>query len=262
MTQRNDYRADAARFYDVWADPYNDADFYRDRLPSPDAEVLELGCGTGRVLLPMTQSCRFIHGVDHSPSMLAICQRKLDEAQLGPDRARIEQGDITVLDLGRRFDLITAPFRVMQNLETDAQIAGLLDTIRRHLAPGGTAILNTFRPRGEIQDLIGWWSARDGTQYDDKQTALGTMRMTDDCRRFQTDPLIVFPVLRYERLDGGEVVETAELPISMRVWFPDELLAVITDAGFRITGRFGGYAGEPWGEGDELVVAFSHGENP
>ncbi|MEM7625690.1 MAG: class I SAM-dependent methyltransferase [Planctomycetota bacterium] len=255
----NDYREDAARFYDLWADPFDDASFYRQQLPSPDADVLELGCGTGRVLLPMAESCRFIHGVDHSPGMLAICRRKLDEAAISPDRARVEQGDITALDLGRTFDLITAPFRVMQNLETDAQIAGLLDTVRRHLAPGGTAFLNTFCPRGDRESLYAYWSVRDGTAYEEKDTAIGRMRITDDCRRFQTDPLIVFPVLRYEHVEGGKVVDAAELPISMRVWYPDELTAVITSAGFRVTGRFGGYAGEPWGEGEELVVAFTHG---
>ncbi|MEM9915080.1 MAG: class I SAM-dependent methyltransferase [Planctomycetota bacterium] len=255
----NDYREDAARFYDLWADPYDDVSFYRAKLPSPDAEVLELGCGTGRVLLPMVKSCRFIYGIDHSPGMLEICQRKLDDAQIAPDRARVEQGDITALDLGRTFDLITAPFRVMQNLETDGQVAGLLDTIRRHLGPDGTAILNTFRPRGDRQSLYDFWSSRDGTEVVEKQTAIGLMRMTDDCRRYQTDPLIVFPVLRYEHLENGKVVGAAELPISMRVWYPDELLDVITAAGFRITGRFGGYAGEPWGEGKELVVAFTNG---
>ena len=258
-TMINDYREDAARFYDLWADPYDDVSFYRAKLPSPEADVLELGCGTGRVLLPMAESCRFIHGIDHSPGMLDICQRKLDDAQIAPGRARIEQGDITALDLGRTFDLITAPFRVMQNLETDTQIAGLLDTIRRHLAPQGTAILNTFFPRDDKQTLMERWEKRDGTEYFYKDTSIGRMRMTDDCRRFQSDPFVMFPVLRYELLKNDKVIESAELPISMRVWYPDELLDVITAAGFRVTGRFGGYAGEPWGEGNELVVTFTHG---
>lgn len=253
----NDYRHDAARFYDAWSDPYDDASFYRARLPSPEADVLELGCGTGRVLLPMVDACRYIHGIDLSPGMLAICQRKLDERAVSASRARVQVGDITQLDLGRTFDLITAPFRVMQNLETDEQVDGLLSMIRRHLAPGGIAILNTFRPRGDLQALFDFWSSRDGTAWNQKQTSDGVLRMTDDCRRFQREPLIVFPILKYQRLENGEVVDSAELPISMRVWYPDELLDRIAGAGFRVTGRWGGYAGEAWGEGPELVVAFT-----
>ena len=44
----------------------------------------------------------------------------------------------------------------------------------------------------------------------------------------------------------------------MRVWYPDELTDRITAAGFAITERWGGYDDEPWGEGNELVVAFTH----
>ncbi|MEM1110119.1 MAG: methyltransferase domain-containing protein [Planctomycetota bacterium] len=259
LAMMENYRENAARFYDFWADPYDDNSFYRDQLPSPEADVLELGCGTGRVLLPMTESCRFIHGVDHSPGMLAICQRKLDEAGISPDQARIETGDITALDLGRKFDLITAPYRVMQNLESDAQVAGLLDTIRRHLASDGIAVLNTFRPRVDPETLKARLKKRDGTEYEYQDTKIGRMRMSEDCRRFRTDPFVMLPLLRYEHLDGNRVIDAAELPIAMRVWYPDELLNVITASGFRITARYGGNAGEPWGEGDELVVAFTHG---
>lgn len=255
---RNTYRDQAAKYYDLWAD-FGDIEFYRRQMPNREAEVLELGCGTGRVLLPMTNQCGFIHGVDHSDAMLSICAEKLRERSIPAERVRIEQGDITDLDLGRTFDLITAPFRVIQNLETDAQIDGLLETIRRHLAPSGQAILNTFRPSGGPETLYAFWSDRDATEYDEKQTAAGLIRMTDDCRRFQAEPLIVFPVLIYERMEGNRVADRAELPISMRVWYPDELIDRITDAGFRVTERWGGYDGEPWGEGNELVVAFTHG---
>ncbi len=254
---RNDYRGDAARFYDVWAN-FGDVDFYRSAIPGPDSDVLELGCGTGRVLVALVERCRFIQGVDLSESMLSLCRRKLADRAVPPERALVQRGNICAVDLGRTFNLVTAPFRVMQNLETDAEIDGLCDTIRRHLAPNGTAILNAFRPRGDRDALFEFWSARDGTAYDEKRTPEGLLRMTDDCRRFQADPLIVFPVLKYERVKDGRVIDAAELPISMRVWYPEELLDLIATAGFRVTDRWGGYDGEPWGEGPELVVAFTH----
>ncbi|MEM6551032.1 MAG: class I SAM-dependent methyltransferase [Planctomycetota bacterium] len=254
----NDYRHDAARYYDAWSDPFDDTAFYIQRLPSADASVLELGCGTGRVLLPMAEACGFIQGVDASPGMLEICRAKLNQAGIGPDRAAVREGDITDLDLGRRFDLITAPFRVMQNLETDAEVAGLLKTIRSHLAPGGEAILNTFRPYSPPEGLAARWSKRDASTYDEKQTSVGLLRMRDDCRRFRLDPPIVYPVLIYERIEDGRVVDRVEMPVSMRVWYADELERLVTDAGFRITGRYGGYSGEVWDEGPELVIGFTH----
>ena len=71
---------------------------------------------------------------------------------------RVEVGDITEIDLGRTFDLITAPYRVFQNLETDVQVDGLLEVVRRHLAPGGTCILNVFQPNRDAEGLRREWA--------------------------------------------------------------------------------------------------------
>ena len=70
---REDIRAEAARYYDVNPTIPDDSTFYQARLPSSDAAVLELGCGTGHVLLPLAGACGFIHGIDRSQAMLARC---------------------------------------------------------------------------------------------------------------------------------------------------------------------------------------------
>ena len=77
MAMTMDIRAEAASYYDLNPNTPNDVPFYRAKIPSPAAHVLELGCGTGRVLLPLAESCGYIHGIDLSDAMLAICQTKL-----------------------------------------------------------------------------------------------------------------------------------------------------------------------------------------
>src|SRR5215510_534324 len=110
-----DPRADPARFYDLAPDMPNDVPFYVTRLPSPGAHVLELGCGTGRVTVPLAQHCASLYGVDHSEAMLRICRAKLESA--GSSNAEVQLGDIADLHLDRTFDFIIAPYRVLQNLE-------------------------------------------------------------------------------------------------------------------------------------------------
>src|SRR4029453_98427 len=134
---QDDSRAEAAQYYDANPTIPDDLAFYTVRLPSPDAAVLELGCGTGRVLLPLAAVCGSIYGLDRSPAMLARCVQKLQAAGMPPAKARAELGDITHFALGRQFEVIIAPYRVFQLLETDPQVDGLFRSVRAHLAPGG-----------------------------------------------------------------------------------------------------------------------------
>src|SRR5262249_60631569 len=101
-----DIRAEAAKYYDVSPTIPDDIAFYQARLPSSTSTVLELGCGTGRVLLPLAARCGFIHGIDRSKAMLTHCLQKLQAAAIPPTKARVEHGDITHFALGRAFDLI------------------------------------------------------------------------------------------------------------------------------------------------------------
>ena len=63
---QDDIRAETAQYYDTNPAIPDDIAFYKARLPSSDASVLELGCGTGRVLHPLAASCGFIYGIDWS----------------------------------------------------------------------------------------------------------------------------------------------------------------------------------------------------
>jgi SAM-dependent methyltransferase len=260
---QSDYRLTAADYYDKFCGPPpGDVDFYGSRV-TPQTRVLELGCGTGRVLVPLAKRAGYVHGLDHSPAMLEICRRKIHAAGLDANEATAEVADITDFDLtrqGPKFDLIIAPFRVMQNLETDAEITGLMDCIRTHLAPGGKAILNTFCPRGPVDELKAFWDSRDGGKPTWSQPdGSDTVEMTDICTRYRENPLVVYPELTYRRYDEvGKQTDEATLEIAMRVWYPDQLLTLIESHGFEVVDRFGGYQGEPWPSGSELVVVFTH----
>ena len=64
-----DAGARAVKYYDANPVFPNDIPFYRQRIPSLRARVLELGCGTGRVLVSLLSHCGYIHGIDHSAEM-------------------------------------------------------------------------------------------------------------------------------------------------------------------------------------------------
>ena len=252
-----DLRAEAARYYDLNPSVLNDVPFYIGRLPGPDARVLELGCGTGRVSIPLARACGFLHGLDLSEAMLDLCRAKIDESGLGAERIVVERADIAGFDLGTQFDLIIAPFRVIQNLETDAQLAGLLRSIRSHLASEGRCILNVFHPNRPREELLSAWATDQENLAWEVERDGERMTCHDIRRRLAADPLVLYPELVYRRYRGDELVDETVLPIPMRCFYPDEFLDLIRSAGFAVTGSWGGYEGEPYGQGPELVVEFA-----
>ena len=216
----NDTRASAAKYYDVNPDRPADVDFYRARIPSPDAEVLELGCGTGRVLIPLTGFCRYIHGIDASAAMLDICREKLRKGGVPAQQAPIQAGDIADFDLGRQFNLVIAPFRVLQNLETDTQVDGLFSSVGAHLAPGGTCILNVFNPNRSREAMKREWCDLNETQ--EWEVTVDGRRMTCHDRRPRLEPerVILYVELIYRTYEANALVEETILPIRDALLLP------------------------------------------
>jgi len=71
--------------------------------------------------------------------------------------------------------------------------------------------------------------------------------------------MILYPELIYRRYQGEVLVEEATLKIAMRCYYPEEFVQLIIGQGFRVLQQWGGYAGEPYGQGSELVVQFTQG---
>jgi len=123
-----------------------DLDFYLDAAHSASGKTLELGCGTGRILIPTAATAREIVGLDISEHMLRACREKLrQQPEDVQRRASLVLGDMTDFDLGEEFGLITAPFRSFQHLILIQNQLACLNRVARHLAPGGKFILELFQ---------------------------------------------------------------------------------------------------------------------
>jgi SAM-dependent methyltransferase len=142
--------------YDEVADLYDHVDTYEYRADVPfwlgmaeerGGPVLELGCGTGRVLIPLARAGVEVVGLDLSKAMLDVCRQAL-AAEPDEVRARVElvQGDLRDFDLDREFPLIISPFRPFQHLITVREQMECLDCVRRHLSAEGRFVLDIFNP--------------------------------------------------------------------------------------------------------------------
>jgi SAM-dependent methyltransferase len=134
-----------ARFYDVVYQQVRDAadkSYYVNKLVSCSGPSLEVGVGTGRIFLEALNKGADVYGTDNSAEMLAVLRDKLDPHH----HRRVRQCDLVNMELGKRFDLIIAPFRVLAHIiDIDDQIRAL-NTAYDHLAPGGVFIFDLYVP--------------------------------------------------------------------------------------------------------------------
>jgi SAM-dependent methyltransferase len=149
----HDTYASVADLYDFVV-PYRerrDIDFFVEAARDAGGPVLEVGCGTGRVLIPSARAGIDIVGLDLSPQMLALCRERLQrEAPEVQSRVRLVQADMRDFDLGRLFTLVTLPFRPFQHLITVEEEMVCLENVRRHLAERGRLILDLFNPSLDV----------------------------------------------------------------------------------------------------------------
>ena len=139
---------DFAEVYDAIYAGREDTRFWRTMAAAAAGRpILELGCGTGRALLPVARDGHEVTGIDLSERMLDVCRAKLlREPAAVRERVRLLVADMTSFDLGRRFALVTVPFASFQHLLTVEQQLACLERCRAHLLPRGLLVLDLPNP--------------------------------------------------------------------------------------------------------------------
>ncbi len=252
-----DYYAGFAEYYDAQVEAVggrDDINFYSSLASSSQGPVLEIGCGTGRVFIPMLETGAQVTGMDLCPDMLRIAQGKLS-ALPAPTRERGElvAGDMSRFDLGRRFSLIVTPFRPFQHLATPGQQLACLDCVRRHLAPGGTFVLDIFDPDLDIltdRGRVNEFGDEQPVVLPDGRTVTVRYRTPLIDRNSQVCHCEM--IHHVEHPDGRR--ERLVQPFIMRWTYRFEAEHLLGLAGFRIREVFGGYRGEPVGAGELVFI--------
>jgi len=144
-----DWYDHTARFYDAFPAYATrpDVGFYVEEAKDSGGPVLELGCGTGRILIPTARAGLEVTGLDLSQEMLTHCRGHLEgEAPEVRERVTLQVGDMRDFSLGSRFALVTMPFRAFQHLLTVEEQLACLKCIREHLAERGRLAFDVFNP--------------------------------------------------------------------------------------------------------------------
>jgi len=245
-----------AEYYDLIPDyaERRDRDFYIDWSGAAGGKTLELGCGTGRILIPTARAGCEILGLDLSKNMLSRCREKLlKEPQDVQERASLTIGNMVDFDLHETFSLITMPFRPFQHLVSTADQFACLSCVQRHLAPDGKFILELFQtyPR-RIFDPVYLNEVEDTPEFElpDGRRLSRTNRTTAFHRAEQFNDVeliyhVTHPDGRTERLVQA---------FPFRYFFRYEVEHLLARCGFEIETIFGDFDKSPLaGDSPEMI---------
>lgn len=143
--------------FDGWAEAYDiiheskkesvwggrDVAFYSREASEATGKTLEIGCGTGRVYLPLLEDGNDVHGIDTSEDQLRRLRARADERGLNPE---VRRGDMRSFELPERYGLIIVPYNTFRhNLTPDDQLR-TLHNVEKHLTGDGKAIIEFLSP--------------------------------------------------------------------------------------------------------------------
>ncbi|MCP4423181.1 MAG: class I SAM-dependent methyltransferase [Chloroflexi bacterium] len=254
-----------ARYYDLThADLTEDLPLILELAGQADGPILELGCGSGRLLLPLARAGHTVTGIDNSTAMLALAQARLAKEETAvQNRTTLIEADMTKFELAEqaRFPLIIIPYNTFMHLDA-AQKTAALKQIKRYLAEDGRLTNGRL-----FIDLI--------NPFDIAQTPDNPAFTLENSL---TDPETGHHILQFasNRLDAeaqilhidwiydstspdGEHVQRTTVAAAYHYLFPHQLELLLRQTGFQLQTLAGGYDQSPYNENsDRLLIIASN----
>ena len=236
-----------ASFYDVVFDKEDDIPLYTEYSGKADGAVLECGCGTGRVIIPLARKGFTILGIDTNEKMLAIAREKLaKEPSEVQRRVKLIKADMKTFKLEETFSLCIIPFSTFLHMLTVEDQEACLKTISKHLNPKGRIIISVFNP--------------------DLSRPLGVVRLgqvkqagEETIMRFYTQEIdfsqqLTYGTYIYDFVKQDGTVRRLVVPYKIRYVFYDEMRNLLTRTGYVVENIYGDEQKAPFRPKSPLMV--------
>lgn len=216
-----------ADWYDDWLkDLTRDIDYYSEFFNGFNGKILELACGTGRLLLPIAESGATIHGLDSSQDMLDVLQGKA--ANLKIKDIELHNQLMENFSLPTKYDAIFVASGSFQLLTSTESALNSLECVRDHLSDNGFILVDIFVPWDSIvvQKRTDYHVTRDVVRPDGKRSIVH--------ERFEIDipKQVKRGTYRYEFYDQERLTDCITDDLSIRWYWKDEFLVLLKKAGF------------------------------
>lgn len=227
------YYNEFADIYDDFSVGIGDLGFYKKQAKKAKGKVLEVACGTGRILLPLLKAGVDIEGFDISSKMLGVLNQKAKKDGLKP---KVWKADMRNFRANKKYSLIMVPYRAFNHVESSADQIRALKNFRRHLGRGGRLVLNFFYPS------YTYMAKRDGKRAKRKAiTIKGAKYCFEEIARYEP----IGQLIRVEWIITDPKGRThGVLKIHLSYIYKKEFELLLRAAGFRRWKVYGGFKGE------------------
>jgi SAM-dependent methyltransferase len=231
-----------------------DLPFYLDLAEQSGGPVLEIACGTGRVLIPIARKGIEICGVDNSQPMLQVLKENLArESQQVRQRVSAQEGDMRNFRLQQKFPLVMIPFRPMRHMYTVEDQVSALKAAVSHLTDTGILAFDVFYPKfemiwtkvGEEVREMEWTSNPDSTKI------VRRFFRKDSIDKINQIFSFTFIFRTYE--SGNLILEETEAFKLCYYTYP-HLRALFLLAGLEPVGEYGSFAKTPLDNTSEQMI--------
>ena len=232
-----------ADFYDELLDgELDDLPFWKDLLQKNPGLALEVGCGTGRIMLPLLQDGFQVDGIDSSRRMIDLLREKASSEGLHFD-ARVQSMEDLAMD--KRYNLVFIPGFSLQMIGSQPLLKQSLQKFHDHLRPGGTLAISLFFPWEELEeDEPGEWRLRKKVKRPDGSRLVCHQSTVIN---YEDQSLVVEN--RYSLLDRDKNLLSEELRDIRLLWFyPHEFHLLLEECGFELLDTYSDFQDEPMDE--------------
>ena len=254
QTPLQDPYAEIAELYDVeHAGFTDDIDCFLNFITAVGDPVLELACGTGRLLLPIADAGFRVTGIDRSPAMLRRAAIAVNEAGLS-ERVQLHEGDMTEAALapGGPFGVVIIALNGLLHASDLGTQRAILNAARAALDPRGLLLLDVFHPTPDALRAFDHTVAHEGTWHlpsGERVDKFSTRRVFPARQLIQTD-------VWYDRIDKDGHVRRIATSFPMRYLHPGEIELLLEVAGFAEWQFYGSYELDPFDDhADRIIVA-------
>lgn len=249
------FYATITRYYEAENnDKTDDLAFYAELAEEYGAPILDVGCGTGRVVLHLAAAGYQTHGIDNEPAMLARAISHLEDQADLRGTLHLYEGDILTFNFQQQFKLILMTYNALMHFHDQETQIVLLKRLRGLLAPDGLLVFDLPNAGEAFASQDSDYLTLERTFIEPETGHLVMQQSTSILDRVEQLMRVTWI---YDEIEGDGAVKRTYAPVVLRYFFYTELELLLKLTGFEVDAVYGGMDGSPFEDGCERMIVLA-----